>query len=665
MARVKNALGLLALVLIAAACWLIFAGGGQPAAETPEVASAAIDRPEAGSLGSGIADMRRDEALDGNPILGGAATVVRAGPLNDPEPVAWFRGQLSVVSGELPNPPSLMARPGAAAPGQHQEERIVPMRAGELSFEVSTSNANCQVRFAMIIRPVRAIGGTLLEDGWIEFNSPNEALIVEVEIMPHAAVIFLRDPDGAPLAGGIAWSKVTAVESASSTFSAILGDDGLLIFDYGLLEKVPGADTVTFGVRRPPDIGSSEGAPFSIQDFLALPRPVVLRFPASARLRFHILDPARQPIVGATVRLGHLSENPPSGADGWAETPQSSPPADSVIVEAKGFVRETAPITLAAQQEGQEIEMRPSSSIRIVAEESPRQGWGGMKVMVDFDGQADGSALLPSRFEPGRFTECGGSTSYNSSPDQLEFALETGFSEAGQAILDGIHSDVPAHLRIYWNDLLLLDERVALRPGDGEHVVRLGPLPRRADLHGVILDPAGLPVSGAQVRLGGASWSGHTTTGPDGSFDLGEAVSGSTVRIRVSAPGWAPLEVEHQVEEGDSDSAGTLRLETGRSMVLIVLAPDGRHFVPLADSIAADFRPVLQVYDEWFEPVQTDPGAGSPGTWRFENLPLGQFECRLRFRWNIAGDERSVDTLAGSCTITLTAQEFDMLNTPQ
>jgi hypothetical protein len=661
MAAVKAILLLLAL--LAAAAWFVFSGSGAVTERDALAPHAAVPgRLEAGTRGTGAADGILRTELTVTPAGTGDSSERAADAQNDASPVAWFRGQLRIISGELPLPPLLNAVtfPAGTSSRENSTVRLAP---GELSFEIPThsESSRCELTLPEILRVVRVHGHATGSNDVIYFDTPADGVIVEVEVKPHAGVLFLHDPSGEPLAFASGQHKVQG-NGGSSTYSSTLGEDGLMIFDFKRLEDVGDAETVSFAVCRPPDIGYSESPEYPVAEFLLMSRPIVLRFGATERLRFRALDLARRPLTGATVRLGNGSISAPSLADGWIEALQSSPASENVVALAPGHIEATFPLTAAALS-GQDLELWPASRLVLAGQEMPSSGWSDLDAEITFDGKEDVTTLAQNRFRAGRIVECAGSTTTSTSADRGWYQLKTSFSHEGRVVVDGIHADVPAHVSVTYRGFVVLDERVPIRPGDGEHRVQVGPLPEVVPLIGSVENFSGAPLAGVAVSASGSSWSHMIESGADGRFDLGVVAVGSVTRIRVSATGFAPIEVEHVAEAADTDSVGTLTLAPGRSVLVIILAPDGTPFVPLPDTVGATWYPAIEVFGEQVKPVEAPSTPSSEGNWLFADLPLGRFVVFVApFDED---DGHAVDTTLSRTEVTLTEIEFEWLNASQ
>ncbi len=658
----KLGVGLLLLAALAVAGWLVFSGSGADDADPASAPATATTPLEAGRLGPGAEDLRREDAIPTEmttPDRHEAAEEEAAS-----SPAAWFRGRLLVVEGELPVAP-LLSAVIFAAESPSSEDVTVRLTPGELSFEIPARAviSLCVLTLPEILRVVGVHGAATVSGHEVHFEAPTDGVIVDIAVIPHVGVLFLHDPSGAPLADAHAWHRVMDA-GGSTTYGSTLGEDGLMIFNFESLANVGAAETVSFAVRHPPEIGYSESPSFAVKEFLLMPRPIVLRFGATERLNFRVLDPARSPIAGATVRIGDGGTSEASLEDGRVETLQSSPSAEDVVAEAPGYIEATLPITAAALG-GQDLELWPASRLVLRATEKPPSGWSDLQAEIVFHGQEDASALLPERFQAGRFTENSGGTGVTSNRERMSYKLGTGFSEDGRVVVDGIHVDVPARVRVTYRGFTVLDERVPIQPGDGEHVVTVGPLPSRTRLHGRVVDPSGAPIAGVRCHAGDSFWGEEAQSGANGFFDLGEVAVGSVTQLRVAAPGFAPLRVEHLAEAGDTDSVGTLMLAQGRRVVVAMLDPDGAPCAPERRAGDPDWHPVLDVLGERMSPAEHPSVPLGPAEFLFTDLPEGIFPCHLRRGYREMEGEQTVSASSPRATITLTLSEWDWLNSPQ
>jgi len=665
MRAVKAAPWILALVLLAAVGWLVLSGGGQNAEEAAADAEAPLAQPEAGALAAGSADLQREASPDPAAEELGAHAVIGSVLPGEPDPIAWFRGQLRIVGGELPTPPILTAvvEPAERGDSVVREVRLDPR---ELTFAVPAHHldANCRLQFGDLIRPVRSFGSAALDGNDVLFAAPAEGVIIEVEVKPHAGVRFLHDPSGEPLARAHAWHRVEDSGASSATYSSVLDADGMMFFDFERLADVGGAESVTFSVSRPPDVGYSESAHFPVQEFLNLPRPVVLRFGATERLRFRVVDGARNPIPGASVRIGNGRATEVADAQGWFSALQSSPPEENVVAQAPGFITSTLPITAAART-GQELELQIASRVVVTGTEPPPGGWGQLDAEFTFTGKADSTTLLPSNFMPGRFAENGGGTGITSHSDELRFILGTSFSHQGRVVVDGIHVDVPVRVIVRYRGFTVLDERVPLQPGDGEHAVQVGPLPALVPLTGIAEDASGAPLAGVTVTASSGSWEQEAVSGEAGRFDLGVVAVGSTTQVKLRLSGYGIQQVEHVAEAADTDSVGRIRLTTGRSVILQILGPDGAPYVAQPGTFGASARPVLQVFGGQVRPEEHPAVALGAGEWIFTDLPAGTFRCFIQSDWIEVVQTIELDTTQPRATLNIGQLDLDRMNSKE
>lgn len=613
--------------------------------------------PEAGSLSDPAGAIERASAAESGGVPG-----VRGGGVNfagAAEPKAWFRGSLRIVQGELPTAPRLEATVMPAG-GNLSEPLSVALDARELSFAVPADSAaaTCTLRLPDFLQPVQVLGEARLDGQDVVFAAPAEGVIVEVEVLPHAGVLFLHDPSGQPLANAEAWSELRDGEGSSTTWGGNLDADGMLYFDFARLRDFEEAKTVTFSVSRPPDVGHSSSPDFPTADLPLMPQPIVLRFASSQQLHFLVMDTDGKPIPDATIRVGGNDAGAVSGADGRIRALQTIPPAENLQAEAPGFVATWHGITSAAATE-QLIVLARASWIELVGQEEPPGGWDELDAEFRYDGKADASALLGERFQPGRVRVSNGGSSTSNDRTDLRFQVRTSFSPEGRVLLDGIYADVPATVTVSYHGQTFLEQRVPLQPGDGAHRIELPPLPEFVPLRGVVVDATGAPLAGVRAR---SSTGGHSIssaeTNAQGEFDLGMLAAGATVQLGFSKEGRGRQQMEFTGRAGDERSVGVVTLGAPRSLLVVVVAEDGAPFVPQAGTAGVGARPALSFFGESVEP--TAQGAG-PGEWLFDNLPGGTLRFALL---NARGHELtdfSVTTSEPRAVLRLDAQTLAFL----
>lgn len=647
------------LLLIAGAWWLI--GSAEPTVATPgaESAAAASALPDAGRLEPAAERTASDEEASAP-----ARSEVEAESPSTEESaaVAWFRGRLRIVEGALAAPPRLAA---AVSTDDFVTERghLLRLNGADLAFALPamTTNARAKISFPDFLEPVGVRGGGTLSGQDVLLERPADGIEVDVAVKPHLAVQFLHDPSGAPLAGADVQSRLEE-SGSSSTWGEQLDADGMLFFDFAQLANMESAETLTFTVARPPDVGSSAAPPLRCDELDLLPQPLVLRFASSVALRFRIVDPARAPLAGARLLLGGQWEPGTSDAEGWFSALQSLPPAELVRVEREGFVAAEDPVTGAAAGEGQEVMMWPASWILLVGTEQPSGGWGALRVEISFDGDADGSLLAPHRFTTGGFTESSGSTGSEWQHDRRKIKHTTSLSSEGRARLDGIHVDVPAAVTVRYRGMPVLQQRVAIQPGDGEHRIEVPKLPELLPLRGRVSDLAGRPLDGTKVRvlidqrevLSGAS-------GADGAFDLGGVMAGASVTLTFHHSGFARKSVTHLAEAQDDDSVGVVTLEPGRELVVQMVGPDGTPFVAQPGTWGDGVQPRIRVPGERVSPVREEVGVLGPGEWRFTDLPHGTVTILLPGDGLWEEEEHEVSTDAARVALALTPKALAWL----
>lgn len=653
------------LVLIGGAAWWVMTADGEAPHDVARDEPARTVLPAAGVLEATVPAGASDGAGpdDAAPSRTAVSSVERP---DEEVAVAWFRGRLRVVEGTLAVAPRLASTVWAGNP-ESQSNHSLRLDAADLAFAIPapSATARARIRFPEFIEPIGAsAGGSLLEDA-VLFEAPGEGFEVQVKVKPHLAVQFLHDPSGVPLAHASVQSRL-AEDGSSSSWGEDLDEDGMLFFAMERRSQMGEDATLTFSVSRPPDVGSSQSPSFACRDLELLPQPVVLRFASSPRLRFRILDLDRQPIAGARARLGNQWESGTSDEQGWLVALQSVPPAETITVEADGFVAASDPVSGAAAGEGQTVLMRPASSILLVGAEQPAGGWGALKVEIAFDGDADGSLLAPERFTTGRFTESSGSTGSEWNRDRRWIKHTTAFSSEGRTKLDGIHVDVPAHVVVRYHGVTTFEQRVPIVPGDGEHRIEVPALPELVPVRGRVTDLGGRPLEGARLRLlVGGRESLATSTGSDGTFELGGLPEGVTATVTCHHAGFGRIQVEYVAEARDEDSIGTLVLGPGRSLIVQMAGPDGTPFVPIAGSHGARAIPLVQVAGERIRPASDSGRALAAGEWQFDDLPAGEVTVLLPGRGYFDRSEHRVQVEQARVTLALTERALEWLNRPQ
>jgi len=616
-------IGVVVLALGAAAFFLLQepSSGPADAGAAAETSAPAPPAPgELGAFGSGSGAIERD-AAEIPAADSGAAAAAAAGRAAADAPAAWFRGQFRIVEGTLPVPPRLRATL-FPAPDALSATHSTVVRPGDLTFEIPTAlkESQCDVELPSFLVAVAVHGPAQMDGDKLHFPQPADGVLVDVEVRPHAGVLFLHDPSGEPLAGASAWSELSDGQGSSTSWGETLDADGMLYFDFERIAEMEGAQIIHFSVSRPPDIGTSRSPEYATADLALMPQPIVLRFASSQLLHFLVQDTAGKPVPGATVRIGDGDDSAPSGADGKITAAQTTPASEELEAEAPGFVRVAQAISPAAARE-QLIVLAPGSWIELVGQQAPPSGWDELDAEFRFDGKADASSIIAERFQPGRIRVSAGGVSSSYNRSDLKFQIRTSFSSEGRVLLDGIHSDVPASVLVTYQGQPVLDQRVPLQPGDGGHRVELPPLPEFVPLIGVVIDARGEPLAGVLVRNGtGNHGATRAVTDAQGVFDLGMIGAGVTVRLGFSLAGFGRQQLEYTGTPDDPDSVGAVVLGATRSLTVQLLAEQGAPFVPLAGTHGVRARPVLEFFGEEVAPAAQGAGAGE---WLFEDLPAG------------------------------------------
>ncbi len=659
-------IGVVVLALGAAAFFLLQAPSSDPAdaGEVVETAAPVPPAPgELGALGAGSGEIARDAAeipeADGSAATADSA----AGRAAAEVPAAWFRGQLRIVEGTLPTPPRLRATL-SPAPDALSATHSTVVKPGELTFEIPSAlqDSQCDVELPSFLVPVAVHGPAQLDGEKLHFPQPADGVIVDVEVRPHAGVLFLHDPSGEPLAGANAWSEMNDGEGSSTSWGETLDADGMLYFDFARIADFEAAKTIFFSVSRPPDIGTSRSPDYATADLPLMPQPIVLRFASSQPLHFLVQDTKGKPVAGATVRIGGRDDSAPSGEDGKITAAQTTPASEDFVAEAPGFVGATLAISPAAARE-QLIVLAPASWIELVGQQMPPGGWDELDAEFRFDGKADASSIIGERFQPGRIRESAGGVSSSYNRDSLQFQIRTSFSSEGRVLLDGIHADVPATVRVTYRGQTLLEQRVPLQPGDGGHHVDLPPLPEFVPLRGTVVDSSGAPLAGVRVRSN-SGWHGATSAETDahGVFDLGVIGQGATVQLGFSMAGRGRHQLEYTGLSGDADSVGVVTLGATRALTVQLLAEDGVPFVPLAGTNGVRARPVLEFFGEEIAPAAQGAGAGE---WLFEDLPAGPLQFVMQSGRGYGLQEFNVLTTDPRVALHLNAETLVQLRAPE
>lgn len=644
----------LLLVLGGTAWWLLAGSGADRSNSAAEVTEAARAAPDPGRLpDEGVHS--GEEPAEPDPEAATSRSTVGEEPRQ--APAAWFRGRLRIVAGSLALAPRLQAilldADGSGAPQ--------PLRvdAASLSFEIPawSTELHCRLSFPDHLAPVAAFGGATLSEGAVSLPGPGDGFLIDVAAKPHLAVQFLHDPSGEPLAQARVTSQLSAQGGATS-WSELLDDQGMLIFDLERRRNMEHAEFLSFTVARPPDVGSSDSAPIPCADLALLPQPLILRFASTPRLRFRIVDPQREPIEGAQVWLGggaifEFSEQL-SDEQGRASAPQSSPPVGQVRVQADGFLTAEEPLTAASEVE-QEVMLWPSSWIEVVGAEAPDEGWAQLDLEIRFDGNADGSLLSTQRFQTGRFTESSGGTGTESSRERRYYKHTTSFSPQGRAKLDGIHVDVPATVRVTYRGATMLETRVPIRPGDGGHLVEVPNLPELVEVRGRVVDRAGAPIAGVEIRARFSPRdSASIESGADGEFRAGGLVPGMSVRLVFMEPGYGCEVLDYLVEARDDDSVGDVVLAPAASLTVLVLRPDGSPYVAQPGMVGVGFAPRVMWREVAISP-SADRSGLSAGEWRYLEVPAHGTGMLLQYPGErmFSHAEQELPAGAARCTITL------------
>jgi hypothetical protein len=637
--------GGIVLALAAAGVFLLW----EPKPELEPVAATEVKQeealPAAGSLTSSAGEIERSTV----PSEADAVALAGAAAATAVEPKGWFRGQLHIVKGELPTAPRLSATVspyGDSLSGQVS----VAVDARTLAFAIPAEHprASCELLLPSFLIPVGIHGAAEIGDQSIRFAAPAEGVTVDVEVKPHAGVLFLHDPSGLPLANADAWTELRDGQGSSTSWGEKLDADGMLYFDFERLMDFDTAQTITFSVARPPDVGNSSSPDFDTKDLALMAQPIVLRFASSQQLHFLVVDFAGNPVPNATLRVGGRDASAVTGADGKVTALQSIPPADNLEAEAPGFVPAWHAISPAAASE-QLIVMAPASWIELVGLEQPPGGWNELDAEFNYDGKADASSLIGERFQPGRVRESAGGSSSSNNRTDLRFLIRTSFSNDGRVLLDGIHADVPATVTVSYHGQPFLTQRVPLQPGDGAHRIELPPLPEFVPLRGRVVDAGGAPLAGVRVRANygtGDHSMSSSETNALGEFNLGMIQVGATVQLGFTKVGLGLHRMDFTGRDGDAQSVGTVTMGAGRTLLVVVTTDAGSTFIPVAGTEGVGTRPEIRFFGEYVAP--SAQGAG-PSEWLFTDIPTGELHFVLLNRggkelqeWTITSSEARI-----------------------
>jgi RNA polymerase sigma factor (sigma-70 family) len=197
------------------------------------------------------------------------------------------------------------------------------------------------------------------------------------------------------------------------------------------------------------------------------------------------------------------------------------------------------------------------------------------------------------------------------------------------------------------------DKNVETQLRDGTHVFQLG---RAVTAHGIVVDAAGEPISGAKVLVGGVGMSNRREgkTASDGTFSVVGCASGKET-VSAEADGFAATTITTEVAEGSEPVR--LTLQPGNNLRFRIVDENG--------------NPISKAYI-WYDTMTRQPDQPTPiqanaelrsdkdGRAVWKNAPPGQLEFAIQAtgfqrRDNVpitSDNEEHVITLAPALTVS-------------
>jgi len=341
---------------------------------------------------------------------------------------------------------------------------------------------------------------------------------------------------------------------------------------------------------------------------------------------FVVRDLMGRPIAGAVAVAGRAS--PPTGADGCGvlELPAL---AEAMEVGALGYGVDRVPIPVVVV-DPIPIVLRPDTLLVIRVRGPAGETPNGLEVEVRAEERLFRAGSRPHRAH----------TAAAGPVDSVGFSNKVQrYRVAGDLRLAGLVPGSPLALRLLDRTQASLGREVVTL-GEGEtRVVEFRVEREPRTFQGIVLDPTGRPVAGAEVHL---RMNRTTTTGTetkvDGSF-LFSALYAETVHLEIAKPDFAVI-VDPAHRLPPEGPPAVFRLETGRSVLVSVVDRAGRPFdgwTRVSAGLAGRQEPIAHA------------GVRGPGLHELATLPAGIVLVRVETAAQTY--EVSHDTAVGSVRV--------------
>ncbi len=322
------------------------------------------------------------------------------------------------------------------------------------------------------------------------------------------------------------------------------------------------------------------------------PKPVELKMVAAPTITARIGDKATgKPLPGATVEVG------------WSDFPDDFRANDQGIALVRPLTPERYRIDVRADGHAMQSRWVSLESGNDVEETFALEPGGSLEgVVLDTSGNPLAKAGLSVRLKNGDF-------------QQLDY-VETG--PDGRYRLANLPRGPMLSIGLSKNNFVAKDvDVVVMSEGSDRLNVALEPMPDGGSIVGVVRDPEGRPIAGAEmVNFGrSSSQTREAKTGPDGRFRMDNLFRGSIgTEILVRAKGHAPKRVGVQPGTRDRPAEVAVEMEPGHKIKGRVVDEKGR---PIA-GVMVDFAFGRNAFTDG-STVDTD----AEGRFAFDSLPPG------------------------------------------
>lgn len=521
-----------------------------------------------------------------------------------------------IVSGRV-----IVATPGwtelvelRASSADRDETEIVTCAAdGTFSLSILAENTNSWFNLSSYFRIVRTIGAVQMEDTLFRVDGDRKDVLVELEVIPHALLLLLVEPDRQPLArnGGHLQIHYGPSDGRSQGFRTDAA--GLARIPISWLETATAVEVQIFQVPG----GSYFAQALDLELLRTQPGPHEVLIRLGPKVHFFAHGPDRRPVVGSQVGRGSGSGTP-SGPDGLGHYVDSVPHASEVTFYAPGYV-ETLVQVSDPPPALLDVPMPRASTLTVQVTDHHREAAESYRIVVRYLREDSASVFAPDEHKPGWVTHGRHfGTHHYRSGGPVAHKAEVAFAEDGLVVLDGIRTDRAAEVELSFARVVLHRERIQFSPDGGAREVKFdGKFAARA-LRGRVADETGASLPGMQVVLGdGDGALVSAITDANGTFDFEIVPAGVDLPLRCEPDGFIAARVV--APAGESEQEILIVCPRVRSVTLTVLHADGRRYLAEDGARAktsphAILAPGKLAY----------PDAGEEANvWLFEELPPG------------------------------------------